>query len=249
MVELRCTGLTKKFGDAIALDDFSLDFPKSGVVAIIGPNGAGKTTLLHCLSGFLEADQGCCTIDGVETTAGGVERVARLGVRRTFQLVRVFPELATWENAVLSMCGDWTEKVFATVFAKQTKESVCKKRQKAEKLLEQIGILEKANQLAHTLSYGQKKLLTLAMCAVSDAKLLLLDEPVSGVDYKTSEAVIALTRQIGESGRLVLMVEHDLAAVAKVADRIIVMANGKLLKTDTVSAILDDREIMERYFE
>lgn len=178
---LRCEGLTKAFDGIRALADVNLQFPSSGIVAIIGPNGAGKTTLLNVLTGFLRPDAGRCFFSERETTHFPPHRIAQLGIARTFQDLRLILQVPTLENVLLARPRQRGERLLVALLRFGGAAEETRDYDEAIRLLGFVGLEEKTTELAGELSYGQQKLLTLACCLATAARILLLDEPVAGV--------------------------------------------------------------------
>src|ERR1017187_5551492 len=213
MESLRCDGLCKSFDGTRALADVSLRFPSSGIIAIIGPNGAGKTTLLNVLTGFLRPDAGQCFLGEQNITRLSPHRIAGLGMVRTFQDLRLILQVSALENVLLARPHQQGERLWAALLGTRVAAEENRNRQEAMRLLRFVGLEELALGLAGDLSYGQQKLLTLACCLATEARILLLDEPVAGVHPEMTSNVLDLLRQLRENGKLVVFIEHDIAAV------------------------------------
>jgi len=244
---LRCTGLSKSFDGVRALSNVELEFPVSGIVAIIGPNGAGKTTLLNVLTGFLKPDAGRCFIDDREITHLRPHHIARLGVARTFQDLRLILQVPCLENVLLARPGQGGERLLPALLRYGVAAEEDRNRAEALRLLRFVGLESKATELAGELSYGQQKLLTIGCCLATEGRVLLLDEPVAGVHPEMGEKILGLLRELRQAGKLIVFVEHDLAAVRQVADTVIVMDDGKVIAQGTPQEVLERPEIMEAY--
>lgn len=244
---LRCEGLTKSFDGVQALVNVHLHFPESGIAAIIGPNGAGKTTLLHVLTGFLRSDAGRCFLGEREIARLASHRIARLGVARTFQDLRLILQVPVLENVLLARPEQQGERLLPALLRFGLRAEEEENREEALRLLRFVGLEAKAYELAGTLSYGQQKLLTLACCLATGAKILLLDEPVAGVHPEMVMHILGLLRQLWQAGKLVVFIEHDLAVVREVAERVIVMDEGKIIAEGPPHEILEQPEIIEAY--
>ena len=247
MVSLRCDGVCKSFDGVSALNEVSLDFPSSGIVAIIGPNGAGKTTLLHILTGFLRADAGHCFVGEHEITRLAPHRIAGLGVARTFQDLRLIEQVSALENVLLARPHQKGENLLAALLRFGVAREEAHNYEAAMRGLRFVGLDGKVNESAGELSYGQQKLLALACCLATEANILLLDEPVAGVHPEMVSHILELLCQLREDGKLIVFVEHDLAAVRQVSDRVIVMDNGKVIAQGEPLDVLARPEIVEAY--
>lgn len=244
---LRCEGLCKSFDGVHALSDVYLRFPNSGTIAIIGPNGAGKTTLLHVLTGFLRPDAGRCFVGEQETSRLPPHRIAQLGVARTFQDLRLILQVSVLENVLLGRRAQRGERLWPALLRFGVAEEEKGNREEALRLVRFVGLEAKASDLAGELSYGQQKLVTLACCLATEAKVLLLDEPVAGVHPEMVTHILELLCQLAASGKLVVFIEHDLIAVRQIADRIVVMDEGKVIAQGPPHQVLERPEIMEAY--
>ena len=245
--KLRCKGLSKSFDGTLALHDVRLEFPSSGIVAIIGPNGAGKTTLLNVLTGFLRADEGQFFLGDQELTRLTPHRIARLGITRTFQDLRLISQVSVIENVLLARPNQKGERLVAALFRFGVAQEELRNHEEAMRCLRFVGLEQKANETAGELSYGQQKLLTLACCIAAEGQILLLDEPVTGVYPETIFQILDILRQLREQGRLVVLVEHDIAAVRQIADVVIVMDEGRIITQGKPNEVLERPEIIEAY--
>ena len=247
MESLKCDGLCKSFDGTRALAGVSLRFPSSGIVAIIGPNGAGKTSLLNVLTGFLRPDAGQCFLGEQDITRLSSHRIAQLGMVRTFQDLRLILQVSVLENVLLARPNQRGERLWAALFGLGVAAEEAQNRQEALRLLRFIGLEASALGRAEDLSYGQQKLLTLACCLSTEARILLLDEPVAGVHPEMASRVLDLLRQLRQDGRLVVFIEHDIEAVRQVADLVVVMDEGTVIAEGSPSEVLKRPEIMEAY--
>jgi len=247
METFRCDGLYKSFDGVHALVDIRLQLPRSGITAIIGPNGAGKTTLLNVLTGFLRPDSGRCFLGERETTYLPPHLIARLGVARTFQDLRLIFQVSALDNVLLACPRQRGERLLAALLRYSVAPEEARNREEAMRLLRFVDLEEMSSELAGELSYGQQKLLTLACCLATGARVLLLDEPVAGVHPEMASRILDLLRQLRENGKLVVFIEHDIAAVRQVADLVIVMDEGRVIAQGRPREVLERPEIMEAY--
>ena len=244
---LYCQDLSRSFDGVHALRNVTFQFPSEGIIAIIGPNGAGKTTLINVLTGFVRPDSGRVSLRERDLTRLAPHKIARLGIARTFQDLRLISRLSVIDNVLVAAPNQKGERLLAALFRNGVAAEEARNRDKAMSWLRFVGLAEQANELAGELSYGQQKLLTLGSCLATDARILLLDEPVAGVHPKIVEQILALLRQLRDLGKLVIFIEHDLAAVRQVADLVIVMDDGKVIAQGKPSEVLDRPEIIEAY--
>lgn len=245
---LRCAGLTKSFGGVQALVGVGIDFPPAGVVAIIGPNGAGKTTLINVLSGLVRPDAGRFSFNGKDLTGLAVHEIARHGIARTFQDLRLITGLTVLENVILAQPTQNGERLLRALFGIGVAEEEARNREAALELLPVLGLERQADKVAGELSYGQQKLLTLVCCLATGAQVLLLDEPVAGVHPDMIEIILALLRRLREQGKLVVFIEHDIDAVQALSDWVIVMDEGRFITQGVPAEVLESPEIVDAYF-
>ncbi len=246
-MHLRCESLNKSFGGVCALKGVSLDFPDAGVLAIVGPNGAGKTTLLNVLTGFLRADSGRVLVDHRDVNRLSAHGIARLGIARTFQEVRLIRQVSVLENVMLARPQQRGERLVAALLRCGVAADERANRDEALRNLAVVGLDQKARDRAGAISYGEQKLVTLACCLNMRARVFFLDEPVSGVHPELGGRILALMRGMGSEGRLVVFVEHDLAAVREVATRVVAMDEGHVIADGNPHDVLSRPEILEAY--
>lgn len=244
---LVCKGIGKSFDGFRAIDDVSVEFSGGGVTALIGPNGAGKTTLLNLLTGFLRPDTGRYWIRGEEVQGLAPDRIARLGVARTFQELRIIRELSVLENVLLACPSQTGETFLGAVLRHRVGLEESRNKETAMGLLQRVGLVEHASRPAGNLSYGQQKLLTLACCLATDAPILLLDEPLAGVHPTTVTTVLELLAELAKEREVVLFVEHDISAVRRAAERVVVMDHGSVIADGAPDDVLSRAEIMDAY--
>jgi len=243
----RCNNLVKSFDGIHALDGVTLAFPSTGITAIIGPNGAGKTTLLNILTGFLRPNAGQCFLGTHETTHLPPHRIARMGVGRTFQDLRLITQVSVLENVLLARPRQRGERLLSALLRVGVPQEEARNREEVLRLLRFTGLEERANKLAGELSYGQQKLLTLACCLASEAQLLLLDEPVAGVAPEMAARILELLPKLRDDAKLIVFIEHDIEAVRQIADLVVVMDHGRMIAQGPVHHVLERPEIMEAY--
>lgn len=246
---LRCENLKKSFGGVQVLKDFSCIFPAQGIarVGIIGPNGAGKTTLFNILTGFLHPDSGKCFLGNLEITHLSPSQIAQAGIVRSFQDLRLILQITVLENILLGRPHQQGEKLLRAITRFNLAKEESQNRKKAIQLLHFVGLEDKATALASELSYGQQKLLTIACCLATDAKVLLLDEPIAGVHPDMAMRILGLLQQLQLEGKLVIFIEHDISAIRQASDQVIVMDGGTLIAQGSPNEVLERSEIMEAY--
>ena len=239
---LETRGLCKQFGGIAAVNEVSLAFEPGRVHAVIGPNGAGKTTLLNLLSGEMRPSAGAVWFKGLEITGLPPDRVARLGIGRSFQRTNVFTELTCFENCWIAAQSRLPSSLRFFRPASRHREIAAA----SEHSLGMCGLLGRKDHAASALSHGEQRQLEIAMMLATEPELLLFDEPLAGMGYREAQDVIALLRRIAER-RTIVLIEHDMDAVFSIADRITVLVNGCVLETGTVAAIQRSSAVQDAY--
>lgn len=223
-----------------ALDNLSLTVRERVLTVAIGPNGAGKTTLVDVVTGRTRPTSGDVLFDGADITRWQEHRIVRAGIARKFQAPSVFPDLTLEENLHLS--AQPAKTLRAALRGKRTKESVSM----VDELLVQTGLVEHANRKARELSHGQKQWLEIAMTLALRPRLLILDEPIAGMTQEEIETTITLLRALARE-RSVLVIEHDMAFVRSIAERVMVLHQGRLLAEGSFDHISADAEVRKVY--
>ncbi len=249
MALLEIRGLVKRFLGVTAVDQVDLIIEPGELVSLIGPNGSGKTTLFNCVTGYLAADGGRVLFRGRDLTNVAPHRVARLGVARTFQQVSVFPRLSALENLLVFLQQHQEEHLLARLLRTPRLQRLeAEAVERARRLLDLVGLTDKADAGAGSLSYGQRKLLAFAAALMPDPDLLLLDEPAAAVNptmiNQMKDHILALHRQ----GKTVLLVEHNMEVVMDISQRVVVLDHGQKIAEGSPEAIRRDSRVIEAYF-
>ena len=245
---LEVTNLKKSFGGIKAVDVESLNLNRNELTSIIGPNGAGKTTFFDLISGFQDSDEGKVYLNNKNITKSQPYAIARLGMIRTFQLTKVFDRMTVLENMMFSAStvnNDSFLKSLAKLPSQKTTEK--KIRDKSFEIMKELNIDHMANSYAREMSGGQKKLLELGRSIINNPNVLLLDEPLAGVNPKLAEEILQIIVNLAEKGISILMVEHNIEAVMKISERVIVLAEGKVIADSTPENIRTDEKVIEAY--
>ncbi|MDQ0325693.1 branched-chain amino acid transport system ATP-binding protein [Rhodopseudomonas julia] len=242
---LHVSDVQKSFGGLRALTDIELQVEKGKTHAIIGPNGAGKSTLLNVCIGRLPPDSGTVTFDGHLITGRPPYEINQLGVARVFQTPEIFPDLSLLQNVMVPAFAKRDGTFRMSALSSLEKETDL--RDEAEKLLEDVGLLQFYAKLASSLSRGDKRRLELAMCLIQHPKLLLLDEPTAGMSRHDTNRTIDLLKQIKERGMTKVIIEHDMHVVFSLADRISVLAQGKIIAEGTPDEVRGSPRVQEAY--
>ena len=241
-VLLTATNVSRRFGGLTAVDRVSLTLERGEVHSVIGTNGAGKSTLVNVLAGEITASSGRVELQGRDVTRWPQPRRARAGIGRSYQRTTIFPRSTVFENCRLSAQAhhqqalDWWNP--ATACTKST--------QLAHQAIEHAGLTGQAHRIAGTLSHGQKRQLEIAMCLATAPQVLLLDEPLAGMGAEETERMLALLAAL-KPGHAILLVEHDMDAVFRVADRITVMVNGAVIASGTPNEIRNNPDVQTAY--
>ena len=240
--------LKKSFGGLKAVDVQDLSFKEGELTSIIGPNCAGKTTFFDLISGFQNADSGSIFLKDKDISNAQPYKIARMGMVRTFQLTKVFDRMTVMENLLFSG-SDIKNDSFLRSFIKLNSQKLYENnlREKANEIMNDLNIGHMANSYARELSGGQKKLLELARSIINEPEILLLDEPLAGVNPKLAEDILSLITKLSDSGITILMVEHNIEAVMKISERIVVLAEGSLIADGIPNEIRTDSNVIEAY--
>ncbi len=240
--------LSKSFGGLQAVNVDQIEFKKNQLTSIIGPNGAGKTTFFDLISGFQSSDSGEVFFKDQNITNIQPYKIARLGMVRTFQLTKVFDRMTVLENLLFSGSSVNNDSFAKSLLKLPTQKSYEKDlEERAYSVLEDLNIKQMANSYARELSGGQKKLLELARSIINNPEVLLLDEPLAGVNPKLAEDILSLILKLSDLGITVIMVEHNIEAVMKISERVAVLAEGSLIADGTPSEIRNNNKVIEAY--
>lgn len=238
---LKVKNLQKSFGGIKALDGLSFEIEPNKITALIGPNGAGKTTLFDVISGFVSLDDGAVYLDNKNINNLTSYKRAKLGISRIFQQVRLFKNLKVIDHLHMAESSD-DDKLFKNIFKRKKIE-----RQKYLKLLKEFGLEEKIDELISSLSYGQRKLVQIACSLIQPHKLLLLDEPVAGVNSVIQEKIENFLLNLKNTDETVLLIDHDMKFVKKLADKIIVLSSGKKIAEGSAEEVFKDKRVIDAY--
>ena len=245
---LELINLTKRFGGLVAVDDVSLHIKRGEVFALIGPNGAGKTTLFNNVTGLFQPSSGRVIFDGRDITGYKPHQVARWGIARTFQNIRLFDYMSCLDNVrvgrhVRMKARVW-DSLFKTPVERHEEERVT---EEAMEFLRFVGIAKHANQYARNLAYGQQRRLEIARALATDPKLLLLDEPAAGFTPQEKVELMALVRKILDRGITVFLIEHDMKVVMGISERIVVLDHGEKIAEGSPDEVRNDVKVIEAY--
>ena len=245
---LKVANLKKSFGGLKAVDVQSLNLNTNELTSIIGPNGAGKTTFFDLISGFQDSDEGKVYLNDKNITRSQPYSIARLGMIRTFQLTKVFDRMTVLENMMFSASTVNNDSFIRSLIRLPSQKTTEKNiKEKSFEIMKDLNIDHMANSYARELSGGQKKLLELGRSIINDPDILLLDEPLAGVNPKLAEEILQIILNLSEKGISILMVEHNIEAVMKISQRVIVLAEGMVIADDTPENVRSDEKVIEAY--
>ncbi|MBP2623357.1 ABC transporter ATP-binding protein [Streptococcus oricebi] len=249
MALLDVKNLTKHFGGLTAVGDVTLELNEGELVGLIGPNGAGKTTLFNLLTGVYEPSEGTVNLDGHLLNGKKPYHIARLGLARTFQNIRLFKDLTVLDNVLIAFTNHHRNHILASflrlpAFYKSEK----KLRKRAMELLEIFELDKEAQTLAKNLAYGQQRRLEIVRALATEPKILFLDEPAAGMNPQETAELTKLIRRIQSEFKITIMlIEHDMSLVMDVTERIYVLEYGRLIAHGTPEEIKNDKRVIEAY--
>jgi len=244
---LDASGVRRSFGGVRAVDVAQFDVPRGSIVALIGPNGAGKTTFFNLLTGFERADEGEWRFEGTDLSGRRAHVIARHGMVRTFQTARVFPRLTVLDNVALAAPNQRGERLWSAVLPWRWRAQEADVIERARQLVAWVGLTAKADDFAGTLSGGQRKLLKLARAVMAAPRLLMLDEPMAGVNPALREALLEKIRQQPDEGITVLFVEHDMDVVSAISEVVVCMAEGRVIATGSAGEVAANPAVVDAY--
>ncbi|MGV1013850.1 MAG: ABC transporter ATP-binding protein [Methyloceanibacter sp.] len=239
---LELTGVTKTFGGIVANDAIGLSVEQGSIVGLIGPNGSGKTTLFNAITGVIPIDSGSIRFKGEEISALVTGEIARAGIIRTFQQPRIYPAISARANMLIS--ASIRTAPFAQLFRRHAADA----EDRATELLDFVGLTAKQDELAGDLSFGQQKLLELAMALANDPEMLLLDEPTAGINPVLIDSLIDRLKAANqERGLTLLVIEHNMPVIMGLAEHIYCLAHGRLLAHGAPDKVRNDARVLDAY--
>lgn len=227
---LEVESVTKEFGELIAVDGVSFDVERGQILGLIGPNGAGKSTLFDLVTGVQSPDGGSVRYNGDDITNNSLERNVELGLVRTFQQTRVLGQMTVRENLLVAS------------------QATDQPRERADELLEVIELTKKSEVLAEGLSFGQQKLISISQAIMLDPDIILLDEPLAGVNPTMENKILELIHDMHDEGKTFVFVEHDMDVIMSECEDIVVMNSGELLMRGSPAEVQSDERVIEAYF-
>ncbi|MFE9652103.1 ABC transporter ATP-binding protein [Micromonospora sp. NPDC006431] len=245
---LEVDNVTLRFGGVVALNQVDFTLYKGEILGLIGPNGAGKTTCFNAMTGIYQPTEGQIRFRGEKISGKKRHQITKMGMARTFQNIRLFPEMTALENVQVGADAHHKTSVISALLRlprhwREEREG----REKAERLLEFVGIRKRMHEFARNLSYGEQRRLEIARALATDPVLLCLDEPAAGFNPAEKEELLQLIRQIRDTGVTVLLIEHDMRLVMGVTDRIVVLEFGKKIAEGLPAEVRDDAKVIAAY--
>ncbi|MBB3809636.1 ABC transporter ATP-binding protein [Pseudochelatococcus contaminans] len=245
---LELTSISKSFGGLKVLDDVNLTVPQGSIFGLIGPNGAGKTTVFNLITGLIPPTSGTITFDGADLAGLPPHRITRLGIARTFQNIRIFKEMSLLENVLVGRHRHIDYGVISMLFSlPDYRAQEAAARTRAYELLDWVGLGGKAHEIADTLSYGEQRRLEIARALATEPHLLLLDEPVAGMNPAEKTELMKAVRAINERGYTVFLIEHDMRFVMGLCEQVAVLNFGRIITCDKPEAVRNNPDVIEAY--
>ncbi len=240
-------GVTRRFGGLTAVDVAHVEIQRGSITALIGPNGAGKSTLFNLLTGFDKPDDGTWTFNGASLSGVPSHKVARRGMVRTFQLTKALSRLTVMQNMLLGATGQKGENFLRAIFPMTWRAQEKANTLRAEELLVRFRLDTKRNDFAGTMSGGQRKLLEMARALMVGPEMVMLDEPMAGVNPALTQSLLTHVKSLREEGMTVLFVEHDMDMVRDISDWVLVMAQGKVIAEGPPEQIMANEAVIDAY--
>ncbi len=240
-------GVKRRFGGLTAVDVEHVEVQKGAITALIGPNGAGKTTFFNLLTGFDRPDEGDWTFAGQALGRVPAHRVARRGMVRTFQLTKALSRMSVLQNMLLGADGQRGESLLRAVLPSSWRQQEAENTERARELLARFKLDDKADDYAGSLSGGQRKLLEMARALMTRPQMIMLDEPMAGVNPALTQSLLGHVKDLREEGMTVLFVEHDMDMVRDISDWVVVMAQGVVVAEGPPEAVMADPAVIDAY--
>lgn len=239
--------ITRTFGGLTAVNVAHLEVQRGSITALIGPNGAGKTTFFNLLTGYDSPNSGTWSFNGLALNGVPPHKVARLGMVRTFQLTKALYRLTVLENMALGARGQKGESVFVSIFPWLWRAQEEEVQKKAISILTNFKLIDKKDDFAAALSGGQRKLLEMARALMVEPEMVMLDEPMAGVNPALKQSLLEHIKELRNEGKTVLFVEHDMDMVREISDWVVVMSQGEVIAEGTPASVMKNEHVIEAY--
>jgi branched-chain amino acid transport system ATP-binding protein len=241
--------ISKQFGGIRAIHDLSFKLPETGILGVIGPNGAGKTTLFNLLTGIYKPDVGEILWNNTAINSFNSISIARMGIARTYQLIRLFKSLTVLENVMLGAQLSNESKIPQMLFQTKThRENEKQIKEKAKEILDEVGLYEYRDRLSAALSYGQQRRLEIARALAADPKLFLLDEPAAGMNGREIEELTDFLLKLNDTGKVrIMIIEHNVRMIMKISSQVIVLNFGEKIAEGPPNEIQNNQQVIEAY--
>lgn len=249
MALLECRNVTKRFGGLVAVDSFSIEIEPMTITSVIGPNGAGKSTLFNCITGFYKPEDGQIFFNGDEIQGLAPDTIARMGISRTYQNIRLFANLTALENVMVGMHSRLHANLFGAILrTPAVRREEAWAVEESKKLLDFVGLRGKGDDLASNLAYGDQRRLEIGRGLASDPKILFLDEPTAGMNPRESAQLTEFMHRLRDERRItVVLIEHDMRVVMGVSERITVLDHGAKIAQGSPEEIQNNPQVIEAY--
>jgi ABC-type branched-subunit amino acid transport system ATPase component len=245
---IQASGLTKRFGSFVAVDHIDVELGGAGITALIGPNGAGKTTLFNLITGQLTPDEGRVALDGIDVTGSPAHAMARQGIGRSFQDVRLFAEMSVRDNIAIYAQSNDTASIARTCMHPFRQRRILREAdERASEILEYLKISHLCDSVAGRLGFAQQKLVAIARLIALRPRILFLDEPASGLDHAGRDTLSATIERLASDGYAVCFVEHNTHLVRELATRVLFLSQGRILADGKSEAVFSDPRLAEAY--
>ena len=246
---LEIKNISKAFGETKVLQNLNIGFEKGKLYTIVGSNGSGKTTLFNLITGYLKLDSGVVLLNKLRIDNLNPVYINRHGITRTFQNLRIITQLTVKENILLSFKGNYGEKIWNAILPQKKLNAKYRElNEKSEEILERLHLSEVKHSLGGEISYGQQKLLTIGCCIANNANILLLDEPVAGIDKENYKRIFKTISQLKQEGKTIIQIEHNHSFIESLSDKIVYLIKGNAIEFVSYPDFKNNSLVQKNYF-